>query len=287
MTYSPVLGPNHAALITGGSSGIGLALAKQLARLGNHVWLTARGLEQLQAALSELEANRVSPEQIFGFTPADLTDPDLVANVLDQVTHAIGTPDLLINSAGIVEPGRFHDLDLDDFHSQMAVNYFGTVYMTKAVIPGMLARGSGSIVNIASMGAAIGLFGYTAYGASKFAVRGFTEALRSEMKPHGIHVMLVYPPDTDTPQLAYDNQTKPPETKVLSGTAKVMSAETVADDIIKGIQHHRFKVVPGLDSKLLFSVIGLSSAAVFLIIDVLVSRTQRKQTPPNTNGEKS
>jgi 3-dehydrosphinganine reductase len=274
-------------LITGGSSGIGLALAKQLAGLGSHVWLVARGQERLQSALTELEACRIAPEQRFGFTPTDLCDPREAAEVVRQVTQAIGAPDLLVNSAGIVEPGCFADLSLDDFHSQMEVNYFATVYVTRAVLPAMRERGSGSIVNIASMAAVMGVYGYTAYAGSKFAVRGFTEALRSELKPLGIHVMLVYPPDTDTPQLAYDQQKKPPETAAISATAsKVFSPEVVAGEIIKGIQRRRFSVVPGFDSKFFFTAVGISSAAIFLLVDLVVARTRRNKPPTSTDGEK-
>ena len=106
-----------------------------------------------------------------------------------QVSEKSGPPDLLVNSAGVAHPGYFQELDLNIFHWMMEVNYFGTVYMTKEVIPSMLKRGSGYIVNISSMAGFVGTFGYTAYGGSKFAVRGFSDVLRAEMKIHGIGVL--------------------------------------------------------------------------------------------------
>ena len=121
-----------------------------------------------------------------------------------------------------------------------------------------------------------GVFGYPAYSASKFAVRGFSEALRSELKPQGIHVMPVSPPDTDTPQLAYDNLHKPPETKVISGTAKVMSADAVASEILKGIQRRHLTVIPGFDSKLLNSLVRLLGDGIFPIIDYLIAHAKPK-----------
>ena len=274
MTSQSAIIPYHIALITGGSSGIGLASAKLLAQQGCHVWLAARREELLKSAVSQLEALRISPDQIFGFTQADLSDPEQVLMVTNQVTLAVGMPDLLINSAGIVEPGRFTELSLDDFQRQMDVNFYATLYMVKAALPGMLERGDGCIVNIASMASVVGLFGYTAYSASKFAVRGFSEALRSELKPHGIHVMLVYPPDTDTPQLAYDNLHKPFETKVISGTAKVMSADMVAGEIMVGIKRRRMTVIPGFDTRLLNRLVGLLGDRIFPIIDYLIAHAK-------------
>ena len=112
----------------------------------------------------------------------------------------------------------------------MATNYFGTLHVIKAVTPGMIDRGSGHIVNICSLGGFLGVFGYSAYCASKYAVRGLSDVLRAELRPYGIHFSVVYPPDTDTPQLAYENPFKPPETRAL-GSGKALSAAEVARTI--------------------------------------------------------
>ncbi len=117
----------------------------------------------------------------------------------------------------------------------MAVNYFGTLHVVKTVLPGMLARGSGHIVTISSLAGVVGVFGYTAYGASKYAVRGFSDALRAELKPQGIGVSIVYPPDTDTPQLAYEKLYKPPETKAITEVGGMIPAEKVAQAIVHGV----------------------------------------------------
>ena len=286
MTKTTSLGPNRIVLVTGGSSGIGLATAKLLAEFGCHVWLAARREELLQVALKVLEASAVSTEQRFGYSAADLSDVDQAPQVISQVKQALGAPHLLVNAAGIVEPGCFTDLSLDDFHRQMEVNFYATLYMVKAVLPGMLERGAGTIVNIASLAAVLGIFGYTAYGASKYAVRGFSEALRAELKPLGIHVMLVFPPDTDTPQLAYDIQTKPPETKALAGNMHVMSPDEVAHEILKGIQRQRASVIPGLEGKLLYRLSGLLGDAVYPIMDILIARAQHKQNLSSNDGDK-
>lgn len=283
-TPSP-LGPNRTALVTGGSSGIGLALAKQLAQLGCHVWLAARREELLQAAIKEMEGVRLSPVQRFGYTPADLSDPAQALLVAEQVTQAIGLPDVLINSAATAESGYVYELPTEAFKRQIEINYLGTVYMVKALLPDMMQRRSGTIVNITSMAGAIGLYGYTAYGASKFAVCGFSEALRSEMKPYDVRVVLVYPPDTDTPQLAEDIKTRPPETSAFTAAASVQKPDDVAREIIQSIQRGRTLVIPGLDSKVLHRLVGLLGDALFPLIDFLIARARKKNPPSPTVGE--
>jgi 3-dehydrosphinganine reductase len=255
-------------LITGGSSGIGLAAAKQLAAAGAHVWLVARRQEVLEAALKEVDAAHRDPSQLFGIVPADVSDPKQVARVIETVNKIAGTPDVVINSAGITQPGYVHELSLKVFEQLMQVNYFGTVYVTKAILPAMMERGSGHIINISSMAGYLGVFGYSAYGATKFAVSGFSEVLRAEMKPHGIRVSVAFPPDTDTPQLAYEEPFKPAETKAISGNAKALSADKVANSILQQAEKGRYMIFPGTDSRLFYLMSSkLPKNLVFAILD--------------------
>jgi 3-dehydrosphinganine reductase len=263
-------------LVTGGSSGIGLAAARLLSAGGAHVWLLARTEDRLNRALAEVQACSRASGQRFGAIPADVSDEQQVREAITRVSAAVGLPDLVINSAGITYPGYVQDLELSIFRSMMEVNYFGTVYVTKAVLPGMLLRGSGYIVNIASLAGLIGVFGYTAYGASKFAVRGFTDALRAEVKPFGIGVSIVYPPDTDTPQLAYENQFKPAETKALSSMNSVLPPETVAKAILDGVARRRYVILPGFESKLTYWLVSIAGTLTYPAVDWLIARAQRE-----------
>ncbi|MCS7011128.1 MAG: SDR family oxidoreductase [Anaerolineales bacterium] len=261
-------------LITGGSSGIGLALAKQLAAEGARLWLTGRRPDALAVAGLEVErAGGRTP----GLFPADVSDYAQVEALLAEVVRQDGLPDLVINSAGITHPGYVQDIPVAVFHRLMEVNYFGTVHVVKAVLPGMIARGSGHIVNISSAAGFLGVFGYSAYGASKYAVRGFSDVLRAEMKPYGIRVSIVFPPDTDTPQLAYETPLKPPETKIISGNAKVMSAEAVATAILKGIRRGQYIILPGFDVWLFYHLNNLLGNAVYLLMDWMVADARRKK----------
>lgn len=264
------------ALVTGGSSGIGLALARLLAGNGANVWLAARDRVRLESALGEVESARYSGEQRCGFVSADLSVASEAFAAVSKVVESAGLPDLVVNSAGVAHPGYVQDLSLDIFRWMMETNYFATVHVTKAVLPGMIERRSGHIVNISSMAGFTGVFGYTAYGASKFAVTGFSEALRAEMKPHGVRVSLVFPPDTDTPQLAYENQFKPPETKAVSGTARALSAETVARAILREAGRGRFLILPGWEARLFHILITkLPRSLVFAVMDRLASKGRK------------
>ena len=131
------------------------------------------------------------------------------------------------------------------------MNYLGTVYPLKALVPAMRKRGSGAVVLISSGAGLVGLFGYTPYAPTKFALRGLAEALRGELKSSGVHVMIVYPPDTDTPQLVEENLTKPVETKALTAGAGLWTADAVAAATLKGLAGRKFTVTPGFQLTIL------------------------------------
>lgn len=260
------------ALVTGGSSGIGLAVAHGLAEAGACVWLLARRKGALQTALRDLPVSRSGPH---GLLVADVSDRAQIARAMARLESEAGVPDLLVNSAGETHPGYVQELPLEVFEKLMAINYFGTVHAIKAVLPGMSARGSGHIVNLSSGAGFLGVFGYTAYGATKFAVRGFSDALRAELAPLGLRVSIAFPPDTDTPQLAYENRFKPPETRALSGSAGVLSAQRVAREILRDVARGRYVILPGLEMKLLYRLNGLLGNAVYPLMDWLVRAARR------------
>ena len=158
------------------------------------------------------------------------------------LTGALGPVDIVVCSAGQARPGYLQELDADLFRSMMDVNYFGTVNVVREVVPAMIERRGGSVVGVSSAAGLVGVFGYTAYAPTKFAVRGFLESLRGELLPYGIHVGCSFPPDTDTPQLADENRYKPKETKEISGTIKPLSAERVRRASSR-IEKERFVII--------------------------------------------
>jgi len=224
--------------ITGGSSGIGLALARQAAAAGARVSLVARDPAKLATARAAVGGATFT-------ATADVAVEAELRTALAAAEQAHGHVDVLIASAGVARPGYFEDVPVAVFERTMAVNYFGTLYALKAVVPGMRQRGRGAVVLVSSGAGLHGFFGYTPYSPTKFALRGLAESLRAEMQGTGVHVMIVYPPDTDTPQLAEENLTKPVETKALTAGGGLWTADAVAKVTLDGLARRRFSITPG------------------------------------------
>lgn len=276
------------ALITGGSSGIGLSVAARLASDRWNLSLIARRADRLdEARRLLLETHGLTDRQVLTVS-ADVSDMAAVDTAVAAAVDAYGPPDLVVTSAGIARPGRFDELPADAFRQAMDVNYLGTVHTVKAVMPHMRRRGGGRIVMVSSGAGLIGLFGYTAYAPSKFAVRGFAESLRGELARDGIGVSIVYPPDTDTPQLAEENRYKPPETKRITAEARTWSADDVARVILKGVRRKRFVITPGWEMWALSRLHSLIGSLLQRRFDRLaVAARQQMETPAGPGGSQA
>ncbi len=290
----------HNAIVTGGSSGIGRATARLLAREGCNTFIIARNQERLDQALAEIRAEGAGADQRFGAYSTDVTDYQAVETAIDAIVKTQGAPDVLINSAGTARPGRFQDLPLSEFRHQMETNYLGTLYAVKAVVPHMIAQQRGHIVNIASIAGVIGVFGYTAYSASKFAVVGLSEVLRIELNPHNIGVSLVIPQDTDTPQLREERLVQPVETKISEGLIKPeklsrpseflaywlvrlmndggepLDPEEVAKAVMKGIRKDRYLIIPDRLFGIAYRLRGLVIPLANWAFDQLIPLARRQ-----------
>jgi 3-dehydrosphinganine reductase len=136
----------------------------------------------------------------------------------------------------------------------------------------MVERRSGAVCNVSSMAGVIGIYGYTAYAASKFAIIGFSQCLRAELWPHGVRVSVVCPPDTDTPQLEFENRYKPKETRAIAGNVKTMTAEAVAASMLAGMAAGTFEIIPGMDGQ----VSALAQRLVPGVVRWVCDGSQRK-----------
>ncbi|XP_009582145.1 PREDICTED: 3-ketodihydrosphingosine reductase, partial [Fulmarus glacialis] len=193
--------------VTGGSSGIGKCIAIECYKQGAFITLIARDENKLLQTKKEIEKYSVNDKQVVLCISVDVSkDYEQVENVLKQAQEKLGPVDMLVNCAGTSVTGKFEDIEVNSFERLMAVNYLGSVYPSRAVIATMKERRMGRIVFVSSQAGQLGLFGYTAYSPTKFALRGLAEALQMEVKPYNIYVTVAYPPDTDTPGFAEESK---------------------------------------------------------------------------------
>jgi NAD(P)-dependent dehydrogenase (short-subunit alcohol dehydrogenase family) len=181
--------PGKTVLVTGGSRGLGLALAREVAAQGAWVAICGRDSASLERARRSLAQISVD---VLAVT-CDITQPNSVAQLLEQVHKRFGPVDVLINNAGVIEVGPAETMSLADYEEAMATNFWGMLYPTLGVLPGMRERKSGRIVNITSIGGKLGIPHLLPYSASKFAAVGFSQGLRAEVGADGIKVVTVCP----------------------------------------------------------------------------------------------
>lgn len=216
------------ALITGAGKGIGKALALNLAKEGVNVALLARTASDLQAVADEVEIQGVKAVIIT----ADVSDLQSVNSAVESAIASLGTIDILVNNAGIAAFGGFLDLSTEEWERIIKVNLFGPYYTTRAVLPSMIERKTGDIINISSTAGLRGAAQTSAYSASKFALIGLSESLMQEVRKHNIRVTTLTPSTVATP-LALDlNLTN-------GDPEKVMQPDDFAELIISQLKLNR------------------------------------------------
>jgi 3-dehydrosphinganine reductase len=243
---------NKLVYVTGASEGIGKAIAKGFVRAGAHVLLYARSPAKLAVALQEIDPLRVHQTQIVVTQSLDVMEAQRVATTFTAHLQEYGVPEVVVNCAGFARPGYLHELDLTHYHAMMDLNYFSIVNVCKALVPAMMATRRGYIVNTASMAGFIGLFGYTGYCASKYAVVGFSEALRRELEPYHITVSVLCPPNTRTPGLHEENKYKPSEVLATEERVTPVEPEYVAQQLLKALPKKPFMIVPTFDGAMAY-----------------------------------
>lgn len=243
---------NKLAFITGGSSGIGLETARLLATQGCSLVLFARGEKMLDEARKTIAGGMDKNSQSINTISMDVSDDNDVRQKIKMAVEKFGTPDMLINSAGIGTANYFENITYEQFDRAMKINVYGIRNTVSAILPFMKQKGHGHIVNISSMAGLIGMFGYSLYCTTKYALVGFSECLRSELKRFNIDVTLVCPPEVDTPFLAQEAKTLPHESRVVKNLAGLMTPQQAAKAIVRGIKKKKFLVVPSITAKSLF-----------------------------------
>lgn len=225
-------------LVTGASSGIGAATAQALARKGAHVLLVARGEQGLkhQAATIELAGGRASTYQ------CDLSDPAQIADLGEKVLTTVGVPDVVVNNAGV---GRFlhlEETDLDELATMTAVPYQAALLVTRVFLPAMLERRSGWFVTINSPASRMPWPGATGYAASRWALRGFTTALRMDLRGTGIGVSEVVPGKVSSDYFA-NNPGAEDRIPSIARMIPTLTPEQVAEGVLKAIADERAELL--------------------------------------------
>jgi 3-dehydrosphinganine reductase len=268
---------NKLVYITGGSSGIGMETARQLALLGANIVLFARNRENLEQARHEIEKNKKRDNQKIMCMSLDVQNDDSVRQVMNQAVEEFGTPDILINSAGIGHADYFENISYEIFDAVIKTNLYGTRNVIASLLPHMKRKG-GAIVITSSLAGLVGMFGYTAYGTSKFALVGFSECLRAELKPYGIRVTVVCPPEVDTPLVLHESKTIPPEARALKNMGGLLEPEFVARCIIRGIRKNRYMIIPGFMARLLYYNQCFTPGWMFRFSEDLIARLGAKKS---------
>ena len=245
-------------VVTGGSRGLGFALAAELRRHGARVAICARGAEQLLAAQAELGDDVVA-------IPCDVADRDQVDAFIDEV----GPVDVLVNNAGVIAVGPWQTQTVDDYRELLDIHLFGLVHTTLAVLPSMIERGEGRIANVTSIGGKVSVPWLLPYAVSKFAAVGFSEGLRAELAGTGVKVTTVVPGLMRTGSFLsawFKGDRAPLEYGLfapLSGTrATTVSAERAARRIVGAVRRGDAEVTLGLHALLASRTTALAPAAV-------------------------
>lgn len=235
-------------VITGGSSGIGKAAAIECAKEGANVTIVARNLNILEAAQKDISQYIVGKDsQFVRVLQLDVSVSEACAEMLGGV-DSTDPVFMLINCAGLAICGTLENLSQQSINTMVSVNLMGTINATKALVGAMKSRRAGVIVNVSSQGGLLGIYGYSVYAASKFAVRGFSEALDMEVRPYGIYVCVALPPDTDTAGFAIENISKPEETRLISEAAGLEQPQVVGARMVHDALSGRFFSYVGLES---------------------------------------
>jgi short-subunit dehydrogenase len=255
------------AVVTGASSGIGAATALACGRAGMRIALAARRADRLQTVAAQVRAAGGEARVV----PTDVTDEGAVVELIDGTAAAWGRLDVLVNNAGVGLMAAVDQTTTHDFERLMRVNFFGALYGVQAALPHMRRQSGGHIVNVASVVGKRASPFRAAYVASKFALVGFSEALRMELARDGIHVTCVCPIGTETEFFGVeDNRLGIPGRR-----GPIQSAEHVARAIVRALGRQRAEIHPYPPARALFV---LNAVAPGMVDRLLMSLSHRAST---------
>lgn len=223
-------------IITGAAGGIGSAAAHLFAKHGAILVLTDIRREQLEE-LGEVLKDSGTETMVIGH---DVTDPESWKSLMEKVRQKYGKIDILINNAGVIQPGATEKIALEKVHHQVSVNFLGTVHGCRAALSIMKEQNFGKIVNIASLGGIVPMPGEAVYSATKSAIRGYSLSLYAELHKSPVGIAVVCPDSVDTPQLDYELLY---DEAVLSFIGEPLKPEKVAKGILKAVRKKKVEIL--------------------------------------------
>lgn len=231
---------NKLVVVTGASSGIGEAIARAMADGGaSTVVLIARNEEKLKQIATSIQSSGTKAV----YYPVDLSNSYAISNAAQKIISDLGVPDILINNAGQGQWKFLQDTTPEEIQQMMTVPYFAAAWLTREFLPGMLQRGSGHIVNISSVASRFVWPGATAYTAARWAIRGFSEALRADLYQTGIGVTLYESGEIESPYWENNPGSRERVPKIGSLMIPVLTKEYVAKAIVCGVKKNKRLVV--------------------------------------------
>ncbi|HET9908671.1 MAG TPA: SDR family oxidoreductase [Anaerolineales bacterium] len=231
-------------IVTGASSGIGEATAREFAKEGSKVVLAARRVDRLEALAKEIESMNTGAQALV--VQADLSKLEDIQSLITKTLERFGRIDILVNNAGFGRLDWLENLDpVKDIQSQFDVNVMGVVQTTRQALPVMIKQRSGHVINMCSMAGLVATPTYTIYAACKHAVHGFSEALRREVKPWGIDVSMIYPGGVTTEFGAHAGIKR--KTNATTPRFMLLTAEQVGQEVVNLVRNPRaMRIIPWL-----------------------------------------
>jgi NAD(P)-dependent dehydrogenase (short-subunit alcohol dehydrogenase family) len=259
--------------VTGGMSGLGKALAAEYLLRGSDVAIFDLAVnDEVLAELNNCKLRR--SQRLFAYQ-ASVTDFAALSAAVEQAVTAIDKPELAINCAGIQRAAPFEELSAKDFELVVQVNLFGSRNFAEAVLRHM-QRG-GRLVLVSSMAGFVANYSYATYCASKFGVVGLGRVLRLELRPRGIEVSLICPPEVDTPMVEEEARTMHPVSRTLKDLGGTLSVEEAIRGILSGLDRGKHVIIPGTSAKITYLANRyLPDFVMNTVVDRIVRSTLKK-----------
>jgi 3-dehydrosphinganine reductase len=263
--------------ITGGSSGIGLEMGKIFAQKGANLLLIARNEQKLQEARQVMDESRRGTVQKIETMSVDVADIVDVEKKMRIAVETYGAPDILVCSAGINKyADHFENITFAMFDEVMKINLYGPRNMIHTLLEDMKLKRS-HIVILSSAAGLFGMFGYTAYGTSKAALLGLSDSLRYELKPLGMKLTVICPPEVDTPMNLDEAKTLPAEGRAVKGLGGFLTPEYAAQVIVKAVAKEQYLFIPGASTRFLYLLHRLSNGWLTRMTSDMVIWITRKK----------